>query len=350
MIKLPTINIRKSALQLTNLKSYAKSNYSQRNLETFNTSYRYFSSGFKCNNDKPDSKRPDSKRPDISKLNQNQQIKDLKSAGIKLTKLADELKSSKLSKQLTDANSKLSKQLMDANSKLSKQLTDANKQFAELKPEIKKQITEAKPQIAEFTKDLYTIPNIMTMARIASSPVIGWLIIKGYTDYALSLFTVSCLTDWVDGYIARKYNQQSIVGSIIDPLADKLLMTICTLSLAYAQSIPAFVATLIIGRDVMLSFMSFYYRYKSIAPPKSLTKFLDIKGNPTITVHPTMLGKVNTGLQMVYIGGLMIKPVIHNLIDLTTFFDGFGILVSITTILSGGTYLFGKNAFKYIKK
>lgn len=231
-----------------------------------------------------------------------------------------------------------------------KLLHEANKQLQEVKPIITKQISDAKPHIAEFTRDLYTIPNILTMSRILSTPVIGWFIVKGYTDYALGVFTVSCLTDWIDGYLARRFNQKSIVGSIIDPLADKLLMTVCTVSLAYVDSIPVLVASLIIGRDVMLSFMSFYYRYKSLASPKTLGNFLDIKGNPTITVHPSTLGKVNTGLQMIYIGGLMIKPVIAPLIDLSVFFQGFGVLVSITTILSGFSYVFGKNAFKYITK
>jgi len=270
----------------------------------------------------------------------------------------------KLKKQLAEVRPKISKQIKEANKqfaevrpKISKQLKEANKQFSEVAPKLSKQIAEAnkqisdaKPQIAEFTRDLYTIPNILTMTRIATTPLIGYLIVNGNTHYALLVFTYSCITDFVDGYIARKYNQKSIIGSIIDPLADKFLMTVCTISLAYVNSIPTLVASIIIGRDIMLSFMSFYYRYKSLPSPKTLVDFLDIKGKPTITVHPSTLGKLNTGLQMLYIGGLVVKPIIDPIFDSGLYFDMFAVVVSITTVLSGASYIFGKNAFKYVKK
>ncbi|ODV76820.1 uncharacterized protein CANTADRAFT_27581, partial [Suhomyces tanzawaensis NRRL Y-17324] len=197
---------------------------------------------------------------------------------------------------------------------------------------------------------IYTVPNILTFTRIISAPFIGYFIVNGNTQLALLLFLYSCITDFIDGYIARKWNLKSVLGSIIDPLADKLLMTVCTLSLAYINSIPTLVASLIIGRDVMLSFMSFYYRYKTLPPPKTLGRFLDISKNETISVHPNMLGKVNTGLQMVYIGGLVFKPVVENLLmtDLELYFQGMGILVSVTTVLSGLSYVFNNKSVKFL--
>lgn len=78
---------------------------------------------------------------------------------------------------------------------------------------------------------LWTIPNVLTYTRIITTPFIGYYITTGQSTAALLLFTYSCVTDFVDGYIARKYNMKSIVGSIVDPLADKLLMTVCTVSL-----------------------------------------------------------------------------------------------------------------------
>ncbi|CAN3355465.1 cardiolipin synthase (CMP-forming) [Diutina catenulata] len=204
------------------------------------------------------------------------------------------------------------------------------------------------PTAQEWRGGLCTVPNVLTMTRIATAPVVGYFIVKGQTDWAAGLFTYSCITDLVDGWIARRFNQKSVVGSIIDPLADKLLMTVCTLSLAYTSAIPGLVATAIIGRDVMLSFMAFYYRYKSL-PHKSVKEFLDIQGTPTITVLPNMLGKVNTALQMFYIGGLVIKPVLQPFVDLTMAFDVYGVVVALTTVASGCSYVFGKHAFKYIK-
>ncbi|KAK6461993.1 CDP-alcohol phosphatidyltransferase-domain-containing protein, partial [Scheffersomyces coipomensis] len=198
---------------------------------------------------------------------------------------------------------------------------------------------------------LWTIPNILTYTRIIATPFIGYFIVQGETNLAISVFTYSCITDFVDGYIARRFNMKSVVGSIIDPLADKFLMTVCTVSLAAINHIPLSIALIIIGRDVMLSFMSFYYRYKSLEKPITFDKFISINQIPTITVHPNLLGKINTGIQMVYIGGLVFKPIIESsilMINLDLYFNWISVLVGATTILSGLTYVVGKNSFRYI--
>ncbi|CAI5757754.1 unnamed protein product [Candida verbasci] len=202
--------------------------------------------------------------------------------------------------------------------------------------------------VKPIVSNLWTIPNILTYSRILTTPFIGYFITTGDSKLALSFFTYSCITDFIDGFIARKYNMKSIVGSIVDPLADKFLMTVCTLSLAYIESIPLLIASLIIGRDVMLSFMSFYYRWKSLPPPITFDKFVSIGQIPTISVHPNLLGKINTGLQMIYIGGLVYKPLFENYIS-DFMFDGFGYIVGFTTLLSGLNYIFSKNSWKYVK-
>ncbi|KAI5966313.1 uncharacterized protein KGF55_000622 [Candida pseudojiufengensis] len=201
-----------------------------------------------------------------------------------------------------------------------------------------------------FDPSIWTVPNILTYTRIITTPIIGYFIIKQNFIISMYLFTYSCITDFIDGYIARKYNMKSIIGSIIDPLADKFLMTVCVLSLTYISSIPWGVATIIIGRDLILSFMSIYYRYKSLPQPKTFNKFVSIGQIPTISVHPNFLGKFNTFLQMLYIGSLVYKPLLDNYITNTSlYFDGFGYLVGITTFLSGLNYIFNKNSWKYIK-
>lgn len=205
--------------------------------------------------------------------------------------------------------------------------------------------------IINHKNQLWTIPNILTYTRIITTPFIGYFITTGESKAALLLFTYSCVTDFIDGYIARKFNMKSVVGSIIDPLADKFLMTVCTLSLAYANSIPLSIASVIIGRDVMLSFMSFYYRWKSLDHPRTFNNFISIGQKPTISVHPNLLGKVNTALQMFYIGSLVYRPLIETFIEsnLDLYFLGLGGIVGITTILSGATYVFSRNSMKYVK-
>ena len=195
---------------------------------------------------------------------------------------------------------------------------------------------------------LWTIPNVLTYTRIITTPFLGYYITTVQSTAALLLFTYSCVTDFVDGYIARKYNMKSIVGSIVDPLADKLLMTVCTVSLGYVHAIPPVIASIIIGRDVMLSFMSFYYRYKSLPAPKTFDKFISIGQIPTISVHPNMLGKINTALQMVYIGSLVYRPLVESVVS-GAVYDGLGLVVGATTLASGANYLFSKSSWRYVK-
>lgn len=201
--------------------------------------------------------------------------------------------------------------------------------------------------IANLLKDIFTIPNLLTMTRIAATPFIGYFFAINNTTAAVSLFTYLCVTDFIDGFVARRYNLKSVLGSILDPLADKFLMTTCTVALYIGGSMPTYVASIIVGRDVMLSFMAFYMRYKSLPEPKTLLKFLD----PKITTHtvlPNMLGKVNTALQMLYIGGLMLLPGLEQILTLpwNTIFSWYGTMVAGTTLASGVSYLLSRGSSK----
>ena len=72
--------------------------------------------------------------------------------------------------------------------------------------------------------------------------------------------------------------------------------------------------------------MSFYYRYKSLPAPKTFDKFISIGQIPTISVHPNMLGKINTALQMVYIGSLVYRPLVESVVS-GAVYDGLGLVV-----------------------
>lgn len=213
--------------------------------------------------------------------------------------------------------------------------------------------TSAQTPLPKLTENLWTVPNILTMSRIATTPFIGYFIVNGNSMMAISIFIYSCITDFLDGFIARRYNLKSVVGSIIDPMADKFLMTVCTVALSVQNIMPPYIAALIIGRDVMLSVMGMWVRYKSLPQPKTFARFADVR-IPTVSVHPNLLGKVNTGLQMVYIGGLVLKPGLELILgdyvgSLDEVFSVFGGIVATTTFLSGLSYVFTNNAFKYIR-
>lgn len=88
-------------------------------------------------------------------------------------------------------------------------------------------------------ENIYTVPNILTFTRLIAAPAVGYLILHDQHFWAASLFFYAGVTDLVDGWIARKWNLQTVVGSVIDPMADKLLMTILTVCLAVKGALPS---------------------------------------------------------------------------------------------------------------
>lgn len=196
--------------------------------------------------------------------------------------------------------------------------------------------------------DIYTIPNILTMSRIVATPLIGYYICTGQSTLAMSLFTYACITDFLDGFIARAFNMKSILGTILDPIADKLLMGICTIALSVVHTMPTAMAAIIIGKDFMLAMMGVYYRYVTLPAPKTFNRLINL-GIPTVRVEPNLLSKVNTGLQMVYIIGLVFQTQLEPIISNYDFYlNNYELLVGATTILSGMSYVFSSKSIKKI--
>lgn len=253
--------------------------------------------------------------------------------------------------------------------KMDQMLKERTQQFKERRDKLKKttqlQIKKSKETIENFKKiippeiheNIYTLPNFLTFTRLVSAPAIGYMILNGEVSWALALFAYSCVTDFLDGFIARRWNLKSVVGSIIDPMADKLLMVICTTTLAISSSIPMYVASLIIGRDVALMIAAIIIRYISLPAPKTFIRYWDFS-IVSVEVHPTLISKVNTGLQMLYLGSMMVKPVFmmylaqHFGADTTQIFlDYIQYLewtVATTTLWSGLSYALSRNAVKFI--
>src|ERR1044071_2852240 len=76
-----------------------------------------------------------------------------------------------------------------------------------------------------MASSILTVPNLLTFLRMALIPVFASLLYYGYYDWALMVFVVAGVSDGVDGFIARRFKQESELGTILDPIADKLLMT-----------------------------------------------------------------------------------------------------------------------------
>ena len=130
------------------------------------------------------------------------------------------------------------------------------------------------------------IPNSLTILRILLIPVyVGFMT---YGRYGAALVTLLCagVTDALDGLIARKTNQQTKLGEILDPLADKLLLTSAFLTLAVLHLVPSWVVILVVSRDVMLL----------------LGTAVAHVTNSSIDITPTWLGKGTTLFQLAYVG------------------------------------------------
>ncbi|QPG75541.1 hypothetical protein FOA43_002896 [Brettanomyces nanus] len=221
--------------------------------------------------------------------------------------------------------------------------------------ELKDNISKILPP--DIHENIYTLPNFLTLTRLICAPVVGYMIIHKMTTGALSLFVYSCITDFFDGLIARHWDLKSVVGSILDPIADKALMIICTVCLSITSEIPLYLAILILGRDIMLGLAGVVVRYITLPAPKTLLRYFDFS-IISVEVRPSMISKVNTALQMVYLGTIMIKPLAMIYLGQNYGEDATGILLSLikyfewivatTTTWSGLSYLFGRKAVKIL--
>ncbi|KAI9810979.1 MAG: hypothetical protein M1827_005710 [Pycnora praestabilis] len=196
-------------------------------------------------------------------------------------------------------------------------------------------------------ENIYTVPNILTISRLISAPVIGYLILHDYHAWAFGLFAYAGVTDLIDGYIARRWNLQTVVGTVIDPMADKTLMTILTVCLAIKGALPVWLAVIILGRDIGLGIAAIYYRWISLPPPKTFSRYWDFS-LPSAEVHPTTISKYNTALQLALIGAATAQPLITT--DFASAMTAMQYLVATTTIWSGASYIYTKDAVKILSQ
>jgi CDP-diacylglycerol--glycerol-3-phosphate 3-phosphatidyltransferase/cardiolipin synthase len=144
---------------------------------------------------------------------------------------------------------------------------------------------------------LMRLPNVLTFARILAVPALAacFVLVKG--DHArwasLAIFLTACLTDLLDGYLARVWSQQSTLGRMLDPIADKLLVGTALLLLVYDNTIDdatIWAALIILCREILVS---------------GLREFL---AELNVQVHVTQLTKWKTTLQMIALGFLIAGP------------------------------------------
>jgi CDP-diacylglycerol--glycerol-3-phosphate 3-phosphatidyltransferase len=150
----------------------------------------------------------------------------------------------------------------------------------------------------------FSIPNIMTWTRIAAIPFIVFIFdvpldFETKNIIATVLFVLFALTDWLDGYLARKLNQTSAFGAFLDPVADKFLVCASLLVLVDLGRVDVIVALLIIGREIAIS---------------SLREWMALIGAAK-SVAVNFLGKLKTTMQMVAIPFLLFDGTLWGWLD-----------------------------------
>ena len=100
---------------------------------------------------------------------------------------------------------------------------------------------------------ILTVPNAISVARLAGVPVFLWLVLGPHADgWAVALLIVAGLSDWLDGVIARAWNQQSRLGQVLDPTADRLYIAATLIALAIRGIIPWWLVALLVIRELVL--------------------------------------------------------------------------------------------------
>ncbi|MCE5334718.1 MAG: CDP-alcohol phosphatidyltransferase family protein [Desulfobacteraceae bacterium] len=108
-----------------------------------------------------------------------------------------------------------------------------------------------------------TIPNLLTIARILLTPVLVWLLLNDRLTAAMVVFFIAGLSDGLDGFLARVFNQHSRLGAYLDPLADKFLLVTSFVLLGYTGLMPVWLVIITVGRDLMILlgiFTLYHYR------------------------------------------------------------------------------------------
>ena len=158
---------------------------------------------------------------------------------------------------------------------------------------------------SQVSTKILTIPNLLTFLRMALIPVFAIMLVYNREGWALAIFTIAGVSDGVDGFVARRFKQESELGTIIDPIADKLLMTTAFVMLTLASVIgtprhlpvPFWVTATVIGRDVMI-----------VAVAGAINVMTGFRG-----FKPSWLGKASTFVQVVGVILILIAAVFPEL-------------------------------------
>jgi cardiolipin synthase len=164
------------------------------------------------------------------------------------------------------------------------------------------------------------LPNLITLGRLLSVPVAIWLVLSGALAAAFWLFVAAGLSDAVDGFIAKRFDQRTALGALLDPVADKTLLVSMYVTLGMAQRLPTWLVILVVFRDALI--VGGFLLVSALGQP--------------MRWEPLLISKLNTALQIGLVGLVLMGLGFH--LDF-----GLGAVplyvVAATTVISGAGYL-----------
>lgn len=166
-----------------------------------------------------------------------------------------------------------------------------------------------------------SLPNLITMARILSVPLIVWAITSGHMLPAFILFLTAGVSDAIDGFLAKRFDMRTELGALLDPLADKALIVSIYVALSFSDALPRWVVILVVSRDILIigGFL--------------LAMLID----RPMPVRPHPVSKLNTVAQIL-LAGLVLGSLGLNF-DPGWALPTLIVLVTILTLLSIGFYV-----------
>ncbi len=168
---------------------------------------------------------------------------------------------------------------------------------------------------------MYNLPNLITLSRILMIPFFVNFLVYKYYGYAFAIFLLAGISDGLDGFIARSSKQKTKLGTFLDPMADKLLLTTSFITLTIIHLIPVWITIIVISRDVII-----------IIGALMLILFQD-----ELNVSPSFTGKATTLFQILYIVLLLFFIVIGK--NINTLKPIMWIMIGFT-IASGAQYIY----------
>jgi cardiolipin synthase (CMP-forming) len=172
------------------------------------------------------------------------------------------------------------------------------------------------------------VPNFITVVRILLTPLFVIFLLRDMFQIAILIFTIAGISDGLDGFIARYFNQRTELGAYLDPIADKFLLIASFVTLGVQQHIPGWLTVIVISRDIV------------IVMGIAVLTVMDIK----IRIHPTLVSKVTTFVQLFTVFLTLLYPEMPS--EPLTKYVMFWVTAVLTTISGLHYMMLGLNTFQ----